>query len=94
MTRGTKGSVQGRHVLHRVLFKVKKRHAPPYQLLFKCRAVNAKKGNYHTIEEGEWCLLSEGGKVKEKGKRWECSNSEFAKLAHHPAYYLSSIQVL
>ncbi len=55
----------------------------PYQLLFKCRAVNAKKGNYNAMEVDERCLLFEGGKVKEKRQGWECNNSKFAKLSRH-----------
>lgn len=55
----------------------------PYQLLRKCRAVNAKTGNDNTMEEEEWCLLLEGGKVKKTRQGRECGNSEFAKLPHH-----------
>lgn len=39
------------------------------------------------MEAEEWCLLFEGGKVKEKRQSWECDNSEFAKLSHHQCMY-------
>lgn len=58
-----KGCVHGTHVLQSAI-KEKARLA--YQLLFKCRTVNAKKGNYNTMKEDEWCLLYERGEVREK----------------------------
>lgn len=66
----------------------------PYQLLLKCRAVNAKTGNDNAIEEEEWCLLLEGGKVKETRQGPECSNSEFAKLPHHQRIIYHLLPVL